>query len=143
MGRKVHDRVDFGGGQQPRHQGVIAHVPDNELAGRHRLPEASAQIVEYEDLLPCRRQLLHHVAADVAGATGYQDGSPGQDGYGRAVSDGPVPEGAVFRVIRRALRLVTLRSSELIVACRVQIRSCGSGTGRYSATTSLSNCRAR
>ena len=49
----------------------------------------------------------------------------------------------VFRAARRAFRLVTLRSSLVMVLWRAHTKSCGCGAGLYSATTSLNSCNER
>ena len=53
----------------------VADVADDEpRLWRHRPVEAGRQAVEDHDLFACVEQLPHHVAADIAGASGHQDG---------------------------------------------------------------------
>ncbi len=73
MCRKVHDRVDLVLGDEPRHQGEIADVSDDEFPGGDRLPKAFDEVVEDDDLFGRFAQLPDHVATDVAGAAGDQN----------------------------------------------------------------------
>jgi hypothetical protein len=75
---EVHDGVDTMLGHQPRYQRVVPDIAHDELARRERLSETLAQIVENQDALAGFTQLANHMAANVAGAAGDENGSLGQ-----------------------------------------------------------------
>ena len=54
---------------------LIADVADDERGiGRHRPAKAGRQVVEDDDALATVEELEHHVAADVTGSAGDEDG---------------------------------------------------------------------
>ncbi len=59
--------------QQLAHQLGVADVTLHQRDARHRLAEASAEIVEHHQRLAAAGELLYRVAADVTGAAGHQD----------------------------------------------------------------------
>src|SRR5258708_24327887 len=73
MRRKVHDGIDLVLRQNPRYQGVITDITDNEFAGCYRLPETLDEIVEDDDLFAGFSQLPSSMTAAVPGTAGDQD----------------------------------------------------------------------
>ena len=80
VGGEMHDGIDSVLRQQPRDQHMISDIADHQFAGGHRLAKALPQVIEDDDLLAGLAQLPDHVAADVAGPAGDQDGVSGQMG---------------------------------------------------------------
>ena len=66
------------GRDQPGDQRFVAGFADDQRNARRDRPfEAGGQIVEHDHRLAGIREGMHHVAADIAGAAGYQDGHQG------------------------------------------------------------------
>jgi hypothetical protein len=62
-------------GDQPQDERGIARIaPDEDRAGGHRRSKARREIVEDDHLLARVDEFEHHMAADVAGTAGHQDG---------------------------------------------------------------------
>ena len=76
----MHDGVDPVLRQQPRDECVIRDFADHQFAGGHCLAKALPQVIEDDDLLTGIGQLSDHMAADVTGPAGDQDGVIGQRG---------------------------------------------------------------
>ncbi len=70
----MHDRVDTAPLDQPVEKDTVADIADDELRlGSNRPIEAGRQVVEDDDALAATDKLIHHVAADKAGAPGDQN----------------------------------------------------------------------
>jgi hypothetical protein len=69
----MHHGIDLVFLEEPRYQRCVAHLPDHELPGRHRLPESLAEIIENDHSLASLTQLPDHVTADISGPAGDED----------------------------------------------------------------------
>src|SRR5205085_4171891 len=71
--REMHDRADSMRGDQAGKERLIGNVAlDEKRAVRHRPAEAGHQIVDHHHRPARIEQSEHRMAADIAGATGYQ-----------------------------------------------------------------------
>ena len=71
----MDDRVDAVLRDQRGDQRLVADVADDRAwRPAHRPVEAGGQVVEHDHALAGVDQRVHHVAADIAGAAGDQDG---------------------------------------------------------------------
>jgi hypothetical protein len=60
--------------QQARDESAVARVADHERRFKHGAAKSAREVVEDHDVLAARAQLAGHVAADVAGAAGHENG---------------------------------------------------------------------
>jgi len=73
-GGEVDDPVNGELREQPVQEGPVPHIPHPELGPLHRLPVAGAEVVRHHHVIAPLHQQGHHVAADIAGAAGHQNG---------------------------------------------------------------------
>jgi hypothetical protein len=69
----MHHRIDLVFHQEPRHQIVVTHIADNQIACSDGLAKTFGEIVDNDDLLARLTQLPHYMAADVTGTAGDQN----------------------------------------------------------------------
>jgi len=74
VGGEVDDPVDGELSKHPVQEGSVPHVPHPEFGPLHRLPMAGAQVVRHHHVIALLHQQRHHVAADIAGPAGHQNG---------------------------------------------------------------------
>ena len=72
---EVQHAFDLARAQQHRDHVAVGRVADHEVAVQHGRAEAGREVVEHDDVLAALTELANHVAADVAGAAGDEDGA--------------------------------------------------------------------
>src|SRR5271168_3514465 len=72
--REVDNRLDVAFADELRDQRLVARLADDEwYALGDRPPKAGREIIKHHDLLVGIDELVHHVAANIAGSAGDQD----------------------------------------------------------------------
>jgi hypothetical protein len=69
----VHQRVKLPFREQAVEKGAVSGVGFHQVPMEHRIPEATAEVVQRGDVATLACQVLDHVRAEIAGDTGDQD----------------------------------------------------------------------
>jgi hypothetical protein len=73
MRGEMHYGVDTVFAKYSADQCHVASVADQQIAEQHRLGKSCGKIVKHDNSFTCFTELPNNVAANIPGATGYED----------------------------------------------------------------------